>query len=336
MYFSRSVYKLIMGLTLSLMTGSVSGQNGWPAPEPLKGTIPNNPIAQTLDPALIRRASDKKLFLYTTGKNGSVWTADSLYGPWKHEGTARLREYGGAPSLHQVGDTYYLYINNHEFDYAKQGVTDPDIHQWFHNSSILAASSKTLEVGSWTQHGWLDIHWAKKYNILDAALLTIDDGAGAGKRQNLLSFGSYQQGIFQIPLADPPVKIAADANADITQLANNKTTAFPTGPTEASYIFRWQEWYYMFFSSGRCCKQPNGGGWVDRGDVYKVMVCRSKQPRGGYVDDKGVDCATNSGGKEILGTHDDIWAPGGQGVLVDDEAGGPIIYYHYGECALDR
>ncbi|KAI0880843.1 glycoside hydrolase family 43 protein [Annulohypoxylon maeteangense] len=325
MRLARDLLHLAMGLALSILTGTVSGQDGWPAPETIKGTIPNNPIAQTLDPALIRRASDKKLFMYTTAKNGSVWTADSLYGPWKHEGTAKLREYGGAPSIHQVGDTYYLYINNHEFDYSTVGVTDPAIHQWNHNSSILAASSKTLEIGSWTQHGRLNIDWAKKYNILDAALLTIDDG---GKRQNLLSFGSYQQGIFQLPLADPPTKIADGANGDIKQLANNQTKAFGTGPTEASYIFKWKEWYYMFFSSGRCCKQPDGS-WVDRGDVYKVMVCRSKQPRSGYVDDKGVDCAKKSGGKEILGSHNNIWAPGGQGVLVDDEAGGPIIYYHY-------
>ncbi|KAI0007512.1 glycoside hydrolase family 43 protein [Xylariaceae sp. FL0662B] len=314
------------------MAESASGQGGWPAPEPIKGTIPNNPRAQTLDPALIRRASDKKLFLYTTGRNGSVWTADSLHGPWKHEGSAQLREFGGAPSIHRVDDTYYLYINNHEFDYGSVGVTDPAIHTWAHNSSQLVASSKTLEIGDWTQHGRLEIDWSKDYNILDGQLLTVDDDGDNGgknkKRQHLFTFGSYQQGIYQIPLADPPVRIADGANGDLTHLANNKTTAFKMGPTEAGYIFKWKEWYYLFFSSGRCCKQPDGH-WVDRGDVYKVMVCRSKQARGGYVDDRGVDCARQSGGKEILGTHGDIWAPGGQGVLVDEEAGGPIIYYHY-------
>ncbi|KAI1084630.1 glycoside hydrolase family 43 protein [Whalleya microplaca] len=325
MLITKRFLTFTVRLTVSLLAKSASAQDGWPAPEAMKGTIPNNPRAQTLDPALIRRSSDNKLFLYTTGKNGSVWTASSLYGPWKDEGSAQLREFGGAPSIHRVDDTYYLYINNHEFDYGSVGVTDPAIHTWEHNSSFLAASSKTLEVGEWTQHGRLEIDWAKKYNILDAALLTIDDG---GKRQNLLSFGSYQQGIFQLPLADPPIKIADGANGDIKQLANNQTKAFKMGPTEASYIFKWKEWYYLFFSSGRCCKQKDGS-WLDRGDVYKVMVCRSKQARGGFVDDKGVDCAAKSGGKEILGTHNNIWAPGGQGVLVDDEAGGPIIYYHY-------
>lgn len=330
--FTVAMLKATMGLALSIIPSAACAQNGWPSPEPLLGTIPNNPTAQTLDPALIRR-SDGKLFLYTTAKNGSVWTASSLHGPWTHEGVAELRENGGAPSIHQVGDTYFLYINNHEFDYGSVGETDPDIRKWFHNSSVLAASSRTLEVGSWTQHGRLEIDWAKRYNILDAALLTVEaEDGGTGKRQHLLSFGSYQQGIFQIPLADPPTRVAEGANEEITQLANNRTNSrlFSTGPTEASYVFRWKEWYYMFFSSGRCCKQQDGT-WLGAGDVYKVMVCRSKDPRGGFVDDEGVDCAKENGGKEILGSHDDIWAPGGQGVMVDEEAGGPIIYYHYGE-----
>jgi arabinan endo-1,5-alpha-L-arabinosidase len=33
----------------------------------------------------------------------------------------------------------------------------------------------------------------------------------------------------------------------------------------------------------------------------------------------------------ILGSHGKVWAPGGQGVMNDTEAGGPILYYHYGE-----
>ncbi|OTB04240.1 glycoside hydrolase family 43 protein [Hypoxylon sp. CI-4A] len=290
----------------------------------MNGTIPNNPRAQTLDPTLIRRESDNKLFLYTTGKNGSVWTSDSLYGPWTHEGSANFHEDGGAPQIYQLDDTYYLFLNSHEFNYSTTGVENADIHNYSHNASLLVASSKTLEIDSWEWHGWLGIDWAERYNILDASLLTLDDGA---RRRNLLSFGSYQQGIFQIPLADPPVKIADGANDNITHLANNQTEAFETGPTEASYMFKWDHWYYLFFSSGRCCTDDDT--WTDEGDVYKVMVCRSKHPRGDFVDDNGKSCADESGGKEILGTHDEIWAPGGQGVMVDDEAGGPLIYYHY-------
>ncbi|KAH9900122.1 glycoside hydrolase family 43 protein [Xylariomycetidae sp. FL2044] len=309
---------------------ALTGAQGWPQPETIKGTIPNNDKAQTLDPTLIRRTSDKKLFLYTTGTNGSVWTAESLYGPWTFEGSAKLPEYGGAPSIHKVDDTYYMYYNNHEFDYSSIGVDNPEAATWAHGANLQAASSKTLEVDSWEQHGRLEIEWRMQYNILDADLVEVAGGEGDARRL-LLNFGSYQQGLYQMPMADPPVRIASGANGRQTHLANNQTDSalFPTGPTEAPFVYKRGKWYYLFFSSGRCCKQQNSGEWVGRGDVYKVMVCRSEQPGTGFVDRRGVSCADDSGGSIVLGTHDNIWAPGGQGIMEDDEAGGPLMYYHY-------
>ncbi|CAJ2502816.1 Uu.00g102100.m01.CDS01 [Anthostomella pinea] len=328
------VVYLSVGLTTARLPDDINdGQSpepthsagGWPNPEPMDGPIPNNNKPQTMDPTVIRR-EDGKLFLYHTAKNGSVWTADSLYGPWKHEGNAHLPEFGGAPSIHKVDDTYYMFYNNHEFDYRTIGIMNEAAQTWYHGANVRVASSKTLMPTEWTQHGRLEIDWAMRYNILDASLLT----AGHGDHRRLLfTFGSYQRGIFQLPLADPPTKIAHGANDRITHLANNVTKAISGGPTEGAFVFKWKEYYYLFYSSGRCCVQPKTREWLGRGDVYKVMVCRSKDPRKGYVDDQGVDCANDSGGKEILGTHDNIWAPGGQGVMVDDEAGGPIIYYHY-------
>ncbi|KAI0595912.1 glycosyl hydrolase [Biscogniauxia sp. FL1348] len=291
----------------------------------MNGTIPNNDRPLTLDPTMIRRASDNKLFLYTTAKNGSVWTADSLYGPWTHVGIAELPERGGAPSIHMINDTYYMYYNNHEFDYRTIGVENKEAQTRPHGACLLAASSKTLEPGSWEQHGRLEIDWAMKYNILDGALITVEDD---NDTRHLLSFGSYQQGIFQLPLANPPTQLADGAMDRLTHLANNQSIAPVNGPTEASYIFKWQDYYYLFFSSGHCCINREKA-WSDVGDVYKVMVCRSKDPRTGYIDDQGRDCVNQSGGTEILASHDGIWAPGGQGVMTDEEAGGPIMYYHY-------
>ncbi|KAI0024181.1 glycosyl hydrolase [Xylariomycetidae sp. FL0641] len=327
----------VVALTVSLTTKSSHATptpettkpiepRGYPNPVTLKGTIPNNDHPQTLDPSVIRRA-DGKLFLYTTHKNGSVWTADSLYGPWKHEGIAQLPENGGAPSINKIDDTYYMVYNNHEFEYMAHGVSNIESSTWAHGSSLLVASSKTLMPGSWTQHGRLDIDWAERYNLLDGNFLIVNDG---DKRQIYLAFGSYQKGLFMLPMADPPTKVAAGANNQITHLANNVTSAFPDGgPTEASYMFTWKGWHYLFFSSGRCCRQPKTKQWMGVDNVYKVMVCRSKDPRQGYVDDKGRSCADQNGGKMILATHDDIWAPGGQGVMYDDEVKSPLMYYHY-------
>ena len=59
------------------------------------------------------------------------------------------------------------------------------------------------------------------------------------------------------------------------------------------------------------------------------MVCRSTSPTGGFVDKDGIDCLTESGGTLVLGSHDDVYAPGGQGVNYDNDLG-LVIYYHYG------
>ena len=66
------------------------------------------------------------------------------------------------------------------------------------------------------------------------------------------------------------------------------------------------------------------------GEEYRIKVCRSTDPNGGFVDREGTDCFTGNGGTVVLGSHDDVYAPGGEGVMWDEEWG-LIIYYAYGK-----
>ncbi|EMR63940.1 putative extracellular endo- -alpha-l- protein [Eutypa lata UCREL1] len=306
----------------------------WPDPEPFKGTIPHNDREITMDPALMRRGSDDKLFLFTTGKHkgeGYMWTAPSIRGPWtKSAESAFTDEPWNAPYVHYLDGSYYIFYSN-QFDYTGAGgVKDPEAAQYWHGSSLSVRSSKTMEPGSWTAGDRLAIPWAKKYNVLDGALVTVGEGPGE-TREHLLTFGSYQEGLFQIPLADPPTRLKPDSAKHITHLARNSTSGpglrYPN-PTEAGFVFRYGKFYYLFFSSGRCTRERDDK-WAGPGEVYKVMVCRSTDPRGGYVDEHGKDCLKDSGGTMILGSHGNVWAPGGQAVMILPEVGGPIIYYHY-------
>ena len=45
------------------------------------------------------------------------------------------------------------------------------------------------------------------------------------------------------------------------------------------------------------------------------------------VDEKGTSCLS-SGGTLVLGSHGEVYGPGGQGVY-DDPTDGPVLYYHY-------
>lgn len=306
----------------------------YPPPEPLSGTLPGS-INSTLDPGLIRRASDGKLFLYTTPEDLTVFTASSLHGPWSKEVKTALYNHDdlgrgnhGAPHMYHIGDTYYLFFNGHRAD-------APDAA---HDGLIGVATSPTLEVGSWNVHGYLDIAPRWKYNILDATLLV--KNTSDSHSQHLLGFGSYQQGIFTIPMASPPTTIARNANNEISHLAYNGTAnnLLDKSDVEGSYLFEHEGFYYLFFSSGECCKRSGEAGlpstqwkWGNAGQVYKVMVCRSDSPTGGFVDRQGRNCITESGGTEVLASHDSIWAPGGQGVMFDKEIDGVVMYYHYGQ-----
>ncbi len=60
------------------------------------------------------------------------------------------------------------------------------------------------------------------------------------------------------------------------------------------------------------------------------MVCRSSHPTGPFVDKAGRNCMTDDGGTLVLASHDNVYAPGGQGVIYDAAAmRSPLLYYHY-------
>lgn len=97
----------------------------WPDPEPFKGTIPHNDREITMDPALMRRGSDDKLFLFTTGKHkgeGYMWTAPSIRGPWtKSAESAFTDEPWNAP---------YVSTKNQLISYLSCSIIEP--HTRYH------------------------------------------------------------------------------------------------------------------------------------------------------------------------------------------------------------
>jgi arabinan endo-1,5-alpha-L-arabinosidase len=193
------------------------------------------------------------------------------------------------------------------------------------NSDIGVATSTTMEVGSWTDHGSIGIPNDSAYNKIDPNLFQHDAAAPL-----LLSFGSYWTNIYQVPMNNPPLSVGGAA----THLEQN-TTARPnglvSGPQEGSYQFWWSvggtDYYYLFFSSGDCCDAASS--LAPPGEEYKIMVCRSTSASGGFVDHAGRDCLGGNGGTLVLGSHDNVYAPGGQGVMYDPNLGTPIVYYHY-------
>ncbi|MCJ1401107.1 hypothetical protein MMC11_004319 [Xylographa trunciseda] len=280
----------------------------FPNPQPCSGDC-----GFVHDPAIVKKGNGSYYRFTTFGEIG-IATAPDLRGPWTQQGYAlqggsKINLPGNtdvwAPDVHYIGNTYYMYYA------VSLGGSQ--------NSAIGVATSPSMDVGTWTDHGSLGILQNPNYNLIDPNLLVVDFGASF-----LLSFGSFWTDIYQIELSDP-LTIAPGASP--SQLDYNSTGV---GSVEGSFQFWWPTngtiYYYLFSSSGACCNFPPN--LPPPGDEYKINVCRSESPTGGFVDKNGVSCLTANGGSLVLGSHDNVYAPGGQGVLYDPDVG-LVLYYHY-------
>ncbi|PYH91135.1 arabinan endo-1,5-alpha-L-arabinosidase A [Aspergillus ellipticus CBS 707.79] len=261
------------------------------------------------DPGLIRRVSDGKYFRFSTGNEISYASSDSLLGPWDVIGSvlpdgSKIDLAGNtdlwAPDVHYIEETYYVFYSVSTFGSQ--------------SSAIGLATSATMELDSWTDHGSVGVvsSSSKLYNAIDPNLIKADGTF-------YLNFGSFYDDIYQVELNSAGTKASGSAAYN---LAFNATTDHSE---EGSFMYQYGDYYYLFFSSGACCSLD-----TDRpaaGEEYKIMVCRSTEATGNFVDKDGVSCQA-SGGTPVLESHGTTYAPGGQGVF-DDPEEGTVLYYHY-------
>lgn len=215
-----------------------------------------------------------------------------------------------------IGDTYYAY-----YSVSTSG---------YQGSDIGLATSKSLEVGSWTDLGSIGILESSEYNRIDPNWFREDDTSPV-----YFNFGSAWDGVFQTELMDSSLAPASDAGNATNLVFNSTVPPELTIPSivEGSFLFWWEtngtKNYFLFFSSGACCNSADD--LAPAGDEYKIMVCRSDNATGPFVDQDGANCLTENGGSLVLGSHDEMYAPGGQGVYYHSSLGRPVVYYHYGK-----
>ncbi|KAJ5093457.1 hypothetical protein N7456_009318 [Penicillium angulare] len=260
------------------------------------------------DPAMIQRESDGKYFRFSTGDGVITQTSSSLKGPWTRVGAAlpngsNINQDGlnttdiWAPDVHYSDETYYMY-----YVLSKIGTQ---------TSEIGVATSKTLEPGSWTDHGIVGIPANDDYNRIDPNWISI-----GGKQY--LQFGSFWEDIFQVELTSA-LKVGSNTPYQIAYNASLNHRI------EGSFLYEHGDYYYLFFSSGIAGSYT--ATYPAAGAEYSIRVCRSSSGTGGFVDKAGTKC-TESGGTMLLASHNQVYGPGGEGVLTDKDLG-PVLYYHY-------
>ena len=274
------------------------------------GMTYTNPVitfSSVADPTVIR--TDEGFYLYATQTN-SYWipiyfSKDLVNWEFKRSAfrkatrpTEDVLPGGGAfwaPEIRYINGKYVLY-----FSWAKWG--DGSI-------SYTAVATSDSPVGDFLNAKPLLITDDFGSNCIDQFYYEED-----GKKYMFV--GSFN-GIYVTELTDDGLSVKRGADGKPVLKKQVCGRAF-----EGTNIYKKGKYYYLFASINNCC--PNNG--MD--SKYKVVVGRSENLFGPYVDRKGKDMLDNSWELVLEGDGETFFGPGHNSIIIPDDAGTDWMIYH--------
>ena len=274
------------------------------------GMTYTNPVitfSSAADPTVIR--TDEGFYLYATQTN-SYWipiyfSKDLVNWEFKRSAfrkatrpTEDVLPDGGAfwaPEIRHINGKYVLY-----FSWAKWGDG---------SKSYTAVATSDSPVG----------------DFLNAKPLLITDDFGSNcidqfyyeeDSKKYMFVGSFN-GIYVTELTDDGLSVKRGADGKPVLKKQVCGRAF-----EGTNIYKKGKYYYLFASINNCC--PNNG--MD--SKYKVVVGRSENLLGPYVDRKGKDMLDNSWELVLEGDGETFFGPGHNSIIIPDDAGTDWMIYH--------
>ena len=273
------------------------------------GMTYTNPVitfSSAADPTVIR--TDEGFYLYATQTN-SYWipiyfSKDLVNWEFKRSAfrkatrpTEDVLPGGGAfwaPEIRYINGKYVLY-----FSWAKWG--DGSI-------SYTAVATSDSPVGDFLNAKPLLITDDFGSNCIDQFYYEED-----GKKYMFV--GSFN-GIYVTKLTDDGLSVKRGADGKPVLKKQVCGRAF-----EGTNIYKKGKYYYLFASINNCC--PNNG--MD--SKYKVVVGRSENLLGPYVDRKGKDMLDNSWELVLEGDGETFFGPGHNSIIIPDDAGTDWMKY---------
>ena len=274
------------------------------------GMTYTNPIitfSSAADPTVIR--TEEVFYLYATQTNAywiPIYFSKDLVN-WEFKRSAfrnatkpkpDVLPGGGAfwaPEIRYINGKYVLY-----FSWAKWG--DGSI-------SYTAVATSDSPVG----------------DFLNAKPLLITDDFGSNcidqfyyeeDKKKYMFVGSFN-GIYVTELTDDGLSVKRGGDGKPVLKKQVCGRAF-----EGTNIYKKGKYYYLFASINNCC--PNNG--MD--SKYKVVVGRSENLLGPYVDRKGKDMLDNSWELVLEGDGETFFGPGHNSIIIPDDAGTDWMIYH--------
>ena len=224
---------------------------------------------------------------HATSKDLKTWTvkatpAMSVIPKWTHDSVPGFRNHVWAPDIIRYKDKWWMAYSCSTFGK--------------NTSAIGLLSARSLDTGeTWNDEGAIvcSQEGRDNWNAIDPNFVIDDNG------EPWLTFGSFWDGI-QLVKLDTTMHIAKGQR--IKTIARRKHVNSMENPVEAPFIFKHGEYYYLFVSWDYCCKGMNSS--------YKVVVGRSRNIEGPYLDRNGNDMADLGGTLVIEGDKKEFEAAG--------------------------
>lgn len=271
------------------------------------------------DPVMIKQ--DSVYYLFCTGPGISVWSSKDMK-DWKKEkqvfetppewAVKAIPSYRGhtwAPDISYHNGLYYLFYSVSAFGK--------------NTSCIGLATNKTLNPSSkdfkWTDHGKViqSVPGRDMWNAIDPNLAMDESNTP------WLVFGSFWNGIKLVKL-NPEMNAVAVPEKWYTVAARSRNAILPDsvagdGAIEAPFIFKKDNYYYLFVSIDYCCRGERS--------TYKVIVGRSEKIQGPYLDRDGV--AMNAGGGSLIVEGNKEWYGAGHSATVSFDGADYLVFHGY-------
>jgi arabinan endo-1,5-alpha-L-arabinosidase len=303
----------------SAALAGMSGAGPTTGPAPIPATVPSagadavqpatrpfpavpTSLLHVHDPAIVLEADTYHLFASHGGfrhftstdlvhweGRGSVFASPPA---WAHE-VAGDRPGQWAPDAIFFAGQWHLYYSISSFGSQR--------------SAIGLATTATLAAPEWKDAGpVIESRRGDPFNAIDPA--PILDRAG----QPWVAYGSFQKGIYLSKL-DAKTGLRDPADGVEQHLAQRGgSTAM-----EAPYLFDRDGWYYLMTSWDYCCRGLKS--------TYRLMVGRSRELAGPYVDREGRPLLSG-GGTQLLAGYGLTIGPGQASVV---RRGGEVFLAHH-------
>lgn len=303
-------------LVASLLLAGCTRPNGQPDTEDLQQPDTSvvshytNPVFEPIlaDPSVIRDPKSGYFYAYGTQDNWGDGQGSRLIPilqsanlvDWKVVGQAfeeqpAWKDAGGlwAPDVNLVNGRFHLY-----YSYSTWGDPNPGVG--------VAVADKA--VGPFVDHGKL--FTSQEVDVPNSIDPFYFEEAG----EKYLFWGSFSnaptQGTYGVRLADDGLSVP-DLGEKVKLAA---------GDYEAVMIHKRDGYYYFFGSKGSCCDGANS--------QYHVLVARSKDLMGPYLDKNGNAITDRGNGTLLIKGNERIAGPGHNARLIADDEGTDWFLYH--------